>query len=82
MSTRIVAKITARTIVGFATSFTVKNAIQQNVRTETQLQKAGVNIGSTAVGVVVAEETAAYTDRFVDLIFDAFTRKVEAEEID
>lgn len=71
-NTRDVVKIIARTTVGLSTSFTVKNAVQQNVRTETQLQKAGVTVGSTAVGLVVAEETSKYTDKLVDQIFDYF----------
>jgi len=72
MSKLTTAKIVVRTVVGMSTSFTVANALRNNVPTETKSQKTQVAIGSVAVGAMASEAAGQYTDRLFDDIAAAF----------
>lgn len=69
-----ITKRVVRTVVGVSTSFTVANALRNNVPTETKTQKVQVAIGSSAVGALASEAAGKHTDAFFDEIAAAFNQ--------
>lgn len=61
-----IAKIVAKNIVGWSTTFTINAALRNNVAPETPVQQVQLVIGSAVIGAVVAEATEAYTEKFID----------------
>jgi hypothetical protein len=54
------------TIVGIGTTKIIKGIIENNVPTETTIEKVTVTSASVAIGYAVSEETSEYTNRKID----------------
>lgn len=66
MSKTDIAKKIVATVVGLSTTFTVTNAIRNNVSAENKRQKAQRYIGSATIGYMVGEVAESRTDVWVD----------------
>lgn len=72
MSKLNTVKTVTRFVVGSCTSFTVANALRNNVPTETKIQKIELAVGSAAAGAMASEAAGQYTDRLIDELSTAF----------
>ena len=72
-----IAKIVVKNVVGWSTSFTVANALRNNVNPSTPIEQIEVWVGSVAVGAVVAEATEAWSSKIIDDITAAWTSSKE-----
>ena len=64
----------AKFVVGWSSAFTVGNALRNNVRPKNSVQEAELIIGSIAIGAVASEAAEAWTDKMVDMVFDALVQ--------
>lgn len=66
MKSVAIAKKIVTTIVGIGTTKIIKDIIENNVDTDTAIQKVTVGSASVAIGYAVSETTSEYTDRKID----------------
>jgi hypothetical protein len=66
MKSVAIAKKIVTTIVGIGTAKIIKDMIENNVETDTVIQKVTVGSASAAIGYSVSEITSEYTDRKID----------------
>jgi hypothetical protein len=72
MTTREIAKKVVKTVVGVSTSFTVSNALKNNVASDNPVQKTEIYIGSAVVGMMVADAAERYIDKVFDTVVGAY----------
>lgn len=75
-------KAVARLIVGVSTSFTVANALRNNVTPTSKLQEAEVAVAAFAIGGATSEVTKQYTDKTIDSVYDLYKKFTSTEDTD
>lgn len=71
------AKTAANLAVTFGASKIIKTIIHNNVQPETLIDQITVTAGSIAIGGLVAEASANYTDRRIDQAVAWYNAKVQ-----
>lgn len=75
-----ITKAAARLIVGAGVTHIVSSIIEKNVETENVTQKVTTTAASIALGLAAADAAGAYTDKQIDAIFGAFSKKSTTTE--
>lgn len=65
-------KRAAKFVVGTSVSFTIANALSNNVSPTKPYQKAEAWVGGIVIGVMVAEKAEVWVDKKLDQLIDSY----------